>query len=113
MADERFDALLRAHEAQTRHLAAERARVAEQLEELQTALDRERDRGDRATTELDAERATRRGVEEEVDRLRAEVERADRENGHLQQRYDSVLQMRAVRWSAPVRSLKRRLLGRS
>ena len=81
MADERFDALLRAHEAQTRHLAAERVRVAEQLEELQTALDRERDRGDRATTELDAERATRQGVEEEVGRLRAEVERSDRENG--------------------------------
>lgn len=107
-ADERFDALLRAHEAQTRHLDTERSRVAEQLEELQTALDRERGRADQA----DAERATRIGLEEEVDRLRAEVARADRENGQIQQRYDSVLQMRAVRWSAPLRSLKRRLLRR-
>jgi chromosome segregation ATPase len=107
-ADERFDALLRAHEAQTRHLDAERSRVAEQLEELQTALDRERGRADQA----DAERATRIGLEEEVERLRAQVERADREKGQIQQRYDDVLQMRVMRWSAPLRSLKRRLLRR-
>ncbi|MCW3064695.1 MAG: hypothetical protein JWN32_1867 [Solirubrobacterales bacterium] len=84
---ERFDVLLQAHEAQTRHLAAERAKVAEMLDELQTALDRERAR---------------------IDELSTVVERLEREKAHLQHLYDGVLQMRVVRWSAPLRRLRHR-----
>jgi chromosome segregation ATPase len=83
------EALRRAYEAQARHLAAERARVAEQIEDLERELARAREVEASLRSELVAHRA-------EIDRLEAE-------KAHLKHLYEGVVQMRAVRWSAAVR----------
>jgi chromosome segregation ATPase len=90
------EAARRAYEAQARHLSAERARVAEQIEDLEMALRAAEEREASLRAQLDDHRA-------EIERRQAEIERLEREKSHLQQLYDGVLEMRAVRWSAAVR----------
>ena len=98
---EEEDRLRRAYEALTRHLAAERARVAEQIEDLELAVARARELEPALRAQVEDHRA-------EIDRRQAEIDRLEREKAHLQHLYDGVVQMRAVRWSAALR----RTIGR-
>ncbi len=96
--DGRYDLLLKAHEAQTRHLAAERLRVAEQLDDLRAQLQR-------AQSELDFERRKCHSLEEERNSLRVHYQEVRAARQSLQECYDSLLQ---TRWHTRLQRLLRR-----
>lgn len=96
--DGRYELLLKAHEAQTRHLAAERLRVAEQLDDLRAELQR-------ARSELDFERQKRHSLEEERNSLRIHYQEVQAARQNLQECFDSLLQ---TRWHTRLQRLLRR-----